>query len=614
MSQKTRPPKGAELAPICVGIVRCSTDMQEHSIEDQEAEIRTWAADNRHELVEVFRDEGISASELDRPGIRALLRFLETSPRTGTLVMWKRNRLARPADPRQGLALELQIEELGWKIHFLAGAPTSGNPLADAIMGLVEHHQGGQYLRDLSQDVMRGLVRRILDGEIPGGKVPYGFKKVITSKDGTERVIDRTMKHRKMKEERTRWIPGDEREIEAVRKIFQVYATGACGMSDLASMLNKDNLPAPDGGPWVGGSVREIIRNPMYAGRLVWNRETTSKFCKLVAGRTVLKDTKLARRKGKLPAVRPRGAYAENAKEDWIVLDNHHEPLVDKALFDKAQEVLRSRGAGKGGQRHVRLAYPLTGKMWCAQCGRPMNGIGQQIKGLSYRRYICAGRGQNKSCETYTIDAPKIEKLALLKLREKYVPKDVPKDELRRRIVRILTKRFVVGGDGLPDLAALTREWAELDKKIQTAIENMGMVAPAVAKAVGQQIEAWTQRRAEVGHEMKAAERRHLVVANVEQTADEIMQMLEGLETVTPTDPRTIQRQLFAKVVDRVEMEFKTDPPRLGGKRKRHTFIKGRLYANRLLGVAQQAGTSGEDSSGRTRTYNQVVNSHLLYH
>src|SRR5688572_14150630 len=112
---------------VAVGLVRCSTDMQEHSIEDQEIEIRKWAKETGHELIMVFRDEGVSGSELNRPGMRALFAFLEANPEKGTLVAWHRSRLARPEDPRQGIALELKIEDLGWTIHFLSGTPNSGN-------------------------------------------------------------------------------------------------------------------------------------------------------------------------------------------------------------------------------------------------------------------------------------------------------------------------------------------------------------------------------------------------------------------------------------------------------------------------------------------------------
>ena len=41
--------------PVAVGLVRCSTDMQEHSVQDQEAEIRAWCKEERHDLLQVFR-------------------------------------------------------------------------------------------------------------------------------------------------------------------------------------------------------------------------------------------------------------------------------------------------------------------------------------------------------------------------------------------------------------------------------------------------------------------------------------------------------------------------------------------------------------------------------
>ena len=87
---KAPSPTPSSVMALAVGLVRCSTDTQEHSTADQEAEIRAWAKATGHTLLQVFGDEGVSGSELDRPGIRALLTFLEGSDAKGTVVCWKR--------------------------------------------------------------------------------------------------------------------------------------------------------------------------------------------------------------------------------------------------------------------------------------------------------------------------------------------------------------------------------------------------------------------------------------------------------------------------------------------------------------------------------------------
>ena len=200
--------KGEPRRRVAVGLARCSTDHQEHSVSDQVAEIKAWAESHAHELLEVFEDEGISGAELDRPGVRALLHYLESAPEKGVLVAWKRNRLARPEDPRAGLALELRIEQLGWRIHYLHGAQQSGNQLVDTLMGVIEHHEAGQFLRNLATDTLRGLARRAATGAMTTGKTPYGLAKQLTDPEGQVRVIPRGKRHRKLREETIRFVEG----------------------------------------------------------------------------------------------------------------------------------------------------------------------------------------------------------------------------------------------------------------------------------------------------------------------------------------------------------------------------------------------------------------------
>jgi len=271
---------------VVVGLARCSTDRQDSSISDQIAEITEWATENGQNLVRVFEDEGVSGSELDRPEVRALLRHLQTSKEKGTLVVWKRNRLARPDDPRAGLALEFQIEQLGWRIHYLQGPQSSGDPLMDAMSSLFEHHKSGQFLRDLSSDVVRGMARRAKEASIAPGRTPYGYAKELTSPGGAVRVVPRGQPHQKLKAEASRLVPGDPEEIEIVGWLFEQMAGGESSLLGLAKALNAKGAPAPSGGKWSFRSVKKILDNQVYLGDLVWNMRSKGKFFQIKGGRS----------------------------------------------------------------------------------------------------------------------------------------------------------------------------------------------------------------------------------------------------------------------------------------------------------------------------------------
>lgn len=76
---------------VAVGLVRCSTDMQEHSTEDQESEIRAWAEEHDCDLLQVFRDEGISGSESIGLGSARSWPTSSRAPRRG---LWSRGTAA----------------------------------------------------------------------------------------------------------------------------------------------------------------------------------------------------------------------------------------------------------------------------------------------------------------------------------------------------------------------------------------------------------------------------------------------------------------------------------------------------------------------------------------
>ena len=595
---------------VAVGLVRCSTDMQDHSIEDQESEIRSWADEQGFDLLQVFRDEGISGSELDRPGIRALLAFLESSPEKGTLVAWHRSRLARPSDPRQGIALELKIEDMGWNLLFLHGSQASGNVLVDAMMGLMEHHKNGQYLKDLSADTLRSLLKRITSGDVPGGKVPYGYAKVVTDSAGQERTIRRTTKHRKLSEERVRWVPGDPEEVEVVRRMFELYASGAGGYAAIAKILNGEGKPSPNGGTWCNGTIRDMLTNPVYVGDLIWNRESTSRFFRVVGGK--LTPQKRAHRSSR-PARKRTTTYQANHPDDWIRIENHHEALVERSTFEKVREVMKKRGQGRGRKRGQKAVHPLSGIAFCACCSKPMYGRTKKAKTYTYRRYACSSYEKARECAPNNMDADLFELGVISLLKEKLLGRwaelfatndEEALAELRGKILAAFQRRFQTDrGECAVNRGALRREEQRLAQKIQQAIENMGVVGPELAPKIAEQIGAWERRRVEIDHELAKEtgreEERRLQLVNVEDATDEALEMLRSLAELGRDSALDAKREFFERAVERVELEYRTIPPLEGRTRPKHMFVGASVQATDLLGVTQEVELSDVELLGR---------------
>jgi len=171
----------------------------------------------------------------------------------------------------------------------------------------------------------------------------------------------------------------DEDQAKWVRQIFQWYAEGWSPRT-IVNQLNGLKVPAPGaayhrrrtgrGGVWSATALHGdlsggtgILSNPIYIGRLIWNR------------RQWVRDPETNR---KLPRLRP--------ESEWIIKENAVPAIIDKALWDRVQARRKAQANGHhaappGGRSPK---YALSGLLKCGQCGS--NYVIQ-----SYYQYGCAG-------------------------------------------------------------------------------------------------------------------------------------------------------------------------------------------------------------------------------
>jgi DNA invertase Pin-like site-specific DNA recombinase len=130
---------------------------------------------------------------------------------------------------------------------------------------------------------------------------------------------------------------------QAVILAFESYLTGKYSDDDIAGILNQAGYP-PSGraesGRWTREAVRYMLNNPFYAGMVRHGDD-------LYPGR--------------------------------------HEPLIDKAFFDKIQALRRKRNKGRGGGRRSDRVYLLTGLAHCHLCKLRLTGhTSKDRHGASY--------------------------------------------------------------------------------------------------------------------------------------------------------------------------------------------------------------------------------------
>jgi len=309
---------------------RYSSDNQrETSIDDQfrvgliRIEREGWPAPLK------FSDSEISAGTptLLRAGGRALMMAIRAG-QIDVLIIESLDRCWRDIVDQERTVRE--IERRGVRIIGLFDGYDSareGRELERIIKGGMNQ----QYLRDLAKKTHRGLSGQVSRGLFAGG-LPYGY-----------RSIDAPGGHR---------LEPHPDQAPWVLWIFQQFSGGMSARA-IAHQLNTRRIPSPRGGTWALSAVHGhakyqtgILRNPIYAGRYIWNKSRW------------VKDPDTGKR-----------ARIERDETEWQTLDLPELRIIEDDLWRAVQSRLRGPSArGKG--RPVRS--PWSGLLRCGHCGGPL--------------------------------------------------------------------------------------------------------------------------------------------------------------------------------------------------------------------------------------------------
>lgn len=215
-----------------IGYIRVSTDDQALGLEAQEAQVRSWASQHKHEITAVFSDEGISgATPIEkRPGLTAALAAMK---RGSILVAAKRDRFAR--DPGVMIMLEQWVKRSRCKLATCDGVGADEGPTGELMAGVMDMF--ARFERRLIGARTSGALRaKMAKGEAAGGVAPYGYR----IEDGRLEVD-----------------PGEQEALEFMRELRGV------GMSlrGIVAELNASRY-RPRGRVWHLRSVARFVDSP----------------------------------------------------------------------------------------------------------------------------------------------------------------------------------------------------------------------------------------------------------------------------------------------------------------------------------------------------------------
>ena len=326
---------------------------ESNSISHQKQMLEEFARRNNLPNPRHFTDDGVSGTRFDRPGFLAMMEEVEAG-RVEAIVIKDMSRLGRDY-LKVGQVMEI-LRQRGVRLIAI-------NDGVDSLKGdddftPFRNIMNEFYARDTSRKIRSVFKSKGMTGKHLTGTVIYGY------------LWD---------EKREHWLV-DEEAAEVVRRIFSLTMEGY-GPYQISKLLSEAKVeipavhlarfnegvnrtkPVKDPYGWGSSTIVNILKKREYLGHTI-NFKTRKHF----------KDKK--------------SHYVDES--EWTIFENTHEAIIDQETFDNVQRV---RGNARRYPDGFGEAYPLTGLMYCADCGGKMY-VHRTYNGKRVPQYTCGQYGK----------------------------------------------------------------------------------------------------------------------------------------------------------------------------------------------------------------------------
>jgi DNA invertase Pin-like site-specific DNA recombinase len=375
--------------------LRCSTDKQEYSLDDQEKPILEFAHKHDHEVVARFVDDAVSGMSVNgREDFKRMIELgTQKNPPFEIILVYDVSRFSR-THPDEAAHYEFVLRENGVRVIYVAEPFAGDDSIGDMLMKPMKRTLAHMFSLEQAQKVLRGSKTNAARGYSNGGSGAYAYDRLLVDHAGQQIRVLKPGERKHEKTERVTLVPTDDHKPEVVSRIFHLFAEERLGRRAIANVLNAEGIPSPAGGKWFASTIGHILRNPVYKGARVYNRKS---------------------RRAKVITDKP--------ETERIVKENAHPAIVSPELSEKAQERIRTGASRKGkGRPRPESPYLFGSMIECELCGRKFFGhLKRNADGRVYRYYIDSGyhMGGCSVCSNFQIPKDEIEGFAISQLKRK---------------------------------------------------------------------------------------------------------------------------------------------------------------------------------------------------
>ena len=323
------------------------------------------------ELADTYVDDGYSGATFDRPAFLQMMSDVYAG-KVNCVIVKDSSRFGRNASESGRYIGEifpkLQVRYIA--VNDLIDSGKSQSLAIDFLNNTMRGMINEYYVAANSESIRSTLNMERRRGEFIGSFAKYGYKK--DPSDHHKLVID-------------------EEAAEVVRQIYKMYLSGT-GIRGIVRYLNESGIPNPstykrnqgmnfkartvgDSSLWSDKTVRRTLQDQMYIGNMVQGK------CRKINYKT----------KG----------IRSCAPDEWIIVENTHEPIIDRNDFDRVQSMLQRGAKGSSASGSIDL---FAGLLKCADCGHALIKKTNHNPDKTYVYYRCSTHCKCKTaCPAHTI-------------------------------------------------------------------------------------------------------------------------------------------------------------------------------------------------------------------
>ena len=426
-------PQPRYIAALYMRLSREDGENESASIITQRKMLTAFAKENNFIIYDEYIDDGYTGTNFDRPSFNRMINDIEKN-KVNTVITKDLSRLGRDYITA-GQYTEVYFPKKQVRYIAINDGYDSENAVNNDIAPF-KNVINEMYARDISKKIRSSFTVKMKEGNYIGNFAPYGYCKDPENKNHF--IIN-------------------EETAPIVEEIFCMASKGN-KPADIAKYLNTKGIPSPleyrcnkyhldinkykTDGEWTSGTISRILKNIVYIGHMAQGKTTKVSFR--------LKTT------------------IAKSKDDWFIVENTHEPIVNKETFELVQRYSKSRAYNKKNE----FVNIFSGIAKCADCGKNMSTVGTRKKGstanLECGAYKLKGA---KACTNHFIDYDVLYKIILDTLREQINLSEQDKQEILNEVLKENNKAQKQN-KAYNELETLQKKMKQVDSKIEKIYDD----------------------------------------------------------------------------------------------------------------------------------------------